>query len=815
MLDVIALGEILIDFTPAGRSEQEQPLFEQNPGGAPANVLCGLAKMGRRTSFIGAAGDDPLGHFLVSVLDRAGVGRSGLALMEGVHTTMAFVHLNDQGDRTFRFVRGADTLVSGEGAERELAAGCRIFHFGTLSMTHDASAGVTLAAVRQAQQTGALISFDPNLRISLWHSPDEAGAAIRKGLQVADIVKLSEEELRFAAGTDDVRAGAERLLSDYAAIRLILVTLGERGCLLCTRGASARVPGFRVNAIDTTGAGDACMAGLLDRLLDGAAQIESLDDQDLAGIGRFANAMGALATTRRGGIPAMPALQEIEDLLNHSEDDALNDKYRPHFHFTPPAQWMNDPNGLVYFEGEYHLFYQHHPQDSVWGPMHWGHAISRDLIRWEHQPVALAPDANGMIFSGCAVVDRRDTSGLFGGGAGLVAIFTHADTYLEATADGGEAERPRQRQSVAYSMDKGRSWTMYAGNPVLADPGIADFRDPKVFWHEPDGRWVMVIAAGDHIRFYTSPDLLSWTYASAFGHDAGCHEGVWECPDLFRMPVEGEEGAADRFKWVLLVSIGDGRPEGSKTQYFLGTFDGTSFAGEGEELLWLDEGRDNYAGVTWSDVPEADGRRILIGWMSNWKYANATPTEGWRGAMTIPRTLTLKDKPDGVRLCQQPVAELAALRGEASIRGGIVLDSAMWSEEQLTGDAYEIEAVFEPLGAGEFGFRVRRSGDGAEETVIGYIPAESQLFVDRTRSGEAGFSEAFPVRHGALLRPEADGTVRIRVLVDRCSVEAFGGDGEAALTDLIYPDPESVGLTIYAAKGAAKVRSLRFCALGG
>ena len=309
------------------------------------------------------------------------------------------------------------------------------------------------------------------------------------------------------------------------------------------------------------------------------------------------------------------------------------DPWRPQFHYSPRANWMNDPNGMVYFNGEYHLMYQYFPGGQSWGPMHWGHAVSRDLMHWEHRPVALYPDEFGMIFSGSAVVDWRDSSGFFGGKPGLVAVFTHH----AALPDTREV---RQSQSLAYSADGGRSWVKHKGNPVLTEPSLPDFRDPKVFWHEPEGRWIMALAAGDHIRFYASPNLREWTYTGEFGRREGSHQGVWECPDVFPLPVEGQPGET---RWVLLVSIG-GLPEdaeGSRTQYFLGTFRGGCFHGgePAETVHWLDAGRDHYAGVTWSDAP--DNRRILLGWMSNWKYAAVTPAASFRGAMTLPRELAL------------------------------------------------------------------------------------------------------------------------------------------------------------------------------
>ncbi|MEL7123923.1 MAG: glycoside hydrolase family 32 protein, partial [Bacteroidota bacterium] len=260
------------------------------------------------------------------------------------------------------------------------------------------------------------------------------------------------------------------------------------------------------------------------------------------------------------------------DVTEESKNENM-EQHRPIYHFTPPSKWMNDPNGMVYYEGEYHLFYQYYPDGTVWGPMHWGHAVSEDLVNWEHLPIGLYPDSLGYIFSGSAVIDTNNTSG-FGkdGQAPMVAIFTLAVEDEKGVP---------QRQGIAYSNDKGRTWTKYEGNPVI-DEGLMAFRDPKVFWHQPTSSWVMSIAATtdnvgirpDHIRFYSSPDLKNWRLMSDFGYDIGSQGGKWECPDLFKMKVEGTE----EYKWVLLVSINPGGPNGgSATQYFIGDFDGERF----------------------------------------------------------------------------------------------------------------------------------------------------------------------------------------------------------------------------------------------
>ena len=294
------------------------------------------------------------------------------------------------------------------------------------------------------------------------------------------------------------------------------------------------------------------------------------------------------------------------------QGNVIKEQHRPNFHFTPPSKWMNDPNGMVYYEGEYHLFYQYYPDGIVWGPMHWGHAVSKDMLSWEHLPIAIYPDSLGLIFSGSAVVDWKNTSG-FGqnGKPALVAIFTQHDMAGEKAG-----RNDFQYQSIAYSNDKGRTWTKYKGNPVIPNTNkIKDFRDPKMFWDEAHNQWTMVFAAQNHIKIWASKDLKNWTHQSDFGKEYGTHAGVWECPDLFPIQVEN----TNEQKWLLLQSLNPGSPNGgSGTQYFVGDFDGKTFTlatdfaknVSNSQAVWLDWGRDNYAGVTWSDIPKEDGRRL-------------------------------------------------------------------------------------------------------------------------------------------------------------------------------------------------------------
>ncbi|MDO3408292.1 GH32 C-terminal domain-containing protein [Saccharibacillus sp. CPCC 101409] len=495
--------------------------------------------------------------------------------------------------------------------------------------------------------------------------------------------------------------------------------------------------------------------------------------------------------------------------------------YRGSYHFSPKANWINDPNGLVHYDGEYHLFFQYHPFGTIWGPMHWGHAVSSDLVHWEELNIALVPDEHGAIFSGSAVVDWNNTSGFFSDGPGLVAVFTH------------HAETPGrpfiQHQSLAYSADRGRTWTKYEGNPVLRSEAPADFRDPKVFWHADTSSWVMILACGQVVKLFRSPDLKNWTESSSFGDGIGCHDGVWECPDLFPLAVDGD---SSRIIWVMLVSVGaqPNLAEGSRTQYFTGNFDGRTFVPDeaSRQIRWLDYGRDNYAGVSWSDVPAEDGRRLYIGWMSNWHYANQTPTEGWRGAMTIVRELTLETHGAQTVLVQRPTRELEERRRpllELGRSSAEELNEALDKLAPRLPDGYEV-TVRVPEGV-SFGVRVKEGAGAADVksgTLIGVDAAANTLYVDRTRSGVSDFHELFAGRHTAPLHDpvaeSAGGALELRIFVDRSSVEVFAGDGKAAVTDLIFPRAGANGISVSAdeaeeKEGAFAVEEFRLYAIGG
>ncbi|WLR60988.1 GH32 C-terminal domain-containing protein [Guptibacillus hwajinpoensis] len=492
----------------------------------------------------------------------------------------------------------------------------------------------------------------------------------------------------------------------------------------------------------------------------------------------------------------------------NSEEDILTseryEKYRSQFHYTPEKNWMNDPNGLVFHNGEYHVFYQYNPTGVTWGPMNWGHAVSTDLVNWERLPPALEEDENGFIWSGSVVIDEDNTA-RFGKDA-MVAMFTHEK--------GGN-----QSQSLAYSNDNGRSWQKYAGNPVLTNiDQFSVFRDPKVFWHEESNQWVMLLAVEDQfqkqfVRIYHSKDMKDWTFASDFGENQGSHEGVWEVPDLFPLPVDGDP---QNTKWVMQVSLSKGAPAGgSGVQYFIGDFDGTTFRNDNlaSTILYSDHGADYYAPLTFNHVP--DGRRIAMGWMNNWEYGQAIPTSIWRSKMTIPKELNLNSISNlGVRLVQNPVSELQSLRREESYWTNEVVEPGEDLLSDMKGETLEIVAKFQTdqSTAKEFGFNVRVGHD--EFTKVSYDIANATLSLDRSKSGDTSFSSSFGAKHEVVMMPSND-SVTIHLFVDRSSIEVFGNDGEVVLSDQIFPELTSDQLELYAIGGEVTLNSLAIYQLNG
>ena len=476
--------------------------------------------------------------------------------------------------------------------------------------------------------------------------------------------------------------------------------------------------------------------------------------------------------------------------------DYPNEQWRPQIHFTPKQAWMNDPNGMVYAFGTYHLFYQYYPDSTVWGPMHWGHATSKDLVHWEHQPIALYPDSLGYIFSGSAVLDESNTS-KFGKSneSPMVAIFTQHDPKGEK-----EGKTNFQNQSIAYSLDGGKSWTKYAGNPVLKNPGIKDFRDPKVSWNETTNKWIMTLATKDRVTFYSSPDLKYWTKESEFGAGVGAHGGVWECPDLFSFHASGET------VWVLLVSVNPGGPNGgSATQYFTGTFDGHRFTSFDTTTRWVDYGPDDYAGVTWSNTGD---RRIFMGWMGNWQYAQLVPTKKWRSAMTLPRELGLQKINSNYFVTLKPAAELNSLSNAPT-----VLRDLNVHDYDLTATTGEPNgpARVEIRGDKLQDFFITLSNKAGQKLVVGYDKTSNRYFIDRTASGNVSFEKGFGAKHFAprIARKES---FDLTIVLDAASVELFADGGLTVMTEIFFPDEDFERIHI-ASPQKFTLRSLQFSRL--
>ena len=463
--------------------------------------------------------------------------------------------------------------------------------------------------------------------------------------------------------------------------------------------------------------------------------------------------------------------------------DYYNEPYRPQFHFSPEEKWMNDPNGMVYYKGIYHLFYQYYPDDIVWGPMHWGHATSKDLVHWEHKPIALYPDEHGLIFSGSAVVDKNNSSG-FGSieNPPLVAIYTY---HLMEGEKAGKLDF--QTQGIAYSLDNGDTWTKFEGNPVIGNEGIKDFRDPKVAWHEETQKWIMSLVAGDHAKFYSSHDLKEWVLMSEFGKNLGAHGGVWECPDLFKLKVDG----TDEEKWVLLISINPGAPNGgSGTQYFIGDFDGQKFTTDQKEHLWVDWGTDNYAGVTYNNVPNGD--RIFIGWMSNWTYARDTPTEKWRSAMTLPRKLSLKKVGDDYHLFNYPVQGINALVSNKTDKTLVV---AAETNKLISSKNFNQSEISFTTASKDF--QLKFSNSANNELLLTMMGEGKTFFLDRSKSGLVDFQEDFGEGIQQMPVPDLpEGEYEVSVFIDWSSVEVFINNGQYVMTSQIFPNGNYTDLTI-------------------
>lgn len=545
----------------------------------------------------------------------------------------------------------------------------------------------------------------------------------------------------------------------------------------------------------------------------------------------FALGKGKTATIKILGLKKDALAVNLMKLSN-TFDTTNTDYYRPSYHFTPLYGWMNDPNGMVYKDGEYHLYFQYNPYGSKWGNMHWGHAVSKDLVHWEHLDPAIARDPVGHIFSGSSVIDKKNTAG-FGKDA-IIAIYTNNSVNHDEV------------QCIAYSNDNGRTFTKYEGNPVLTPfDGLKDFRDPKVFWYEKGKCWYMIVSADKEMRLYKSKNLKKWNYVSAFGKGIGQQPCQYECPDFFQLPVNGDK---KKMKWVMTMNINPGCWfGGSATEYFVGDFDGKKFTcPDANEVKWLDWGKDHYATVTFSNT----GDRVLgITWMSNWQYANLTPFKQNRGANGLPRELKLYEKNGKYYISEDVAPEVYALRKDTKN----VADASVSDEKMLAGvaanmeGAFEIEADVTPDANGIAGIEI--SNNKRERTMIYFDMKQGKVVMDRTESGLSDFGKQsvphdielawdkqlaaegkqparitnsinykndFALATWAPLSLCEDGkkTYHVDIFVDKSSVELFVDGGRIAMTNLVFPVAPYENVKLYTQGGKAEFKNLKVHKLG-
>ncbi|WP_395067418.1 glycoside hydrolase family 32 protein [Flavobacterium sp.] len=469
--------------------------------------------------------------------------------------------------------------------------------------------------------------------------------------------------------------------------------------------------------------------------------------------------------------------------------EKYKEQFRPQFHFTPESKWMNDPNGMVYLNGTYHLFYQYYPDGIVWEPMHWAHSVSTDLLHWKPLPIALYPDKLGWIFSGSCVIDKENTAG-FGANA-MIAIFTYHNDEISKSGN-----KNTESQGIAYSLDEGLTWTKYDANPVLNNSGEQDFRDPKVFWHESTSKWIMTLAVGDRIKLFSSKNLKKWQFESEFKPDNDTKElGVWECPDLFSIKSNNGET-----KWVLIINHGEKAPNGgSGTRYFVGNFDGKTFQ-ETQKDLWLDYGTDFYAGVTFSNVP--NDKKILISWMSNWQYATKVPTEVWRSAMTLPRELILKKQGFYYALDQKIVDTFSTITTSTFNKKTVEMPFSKEVDLSQTEISFDVEKNTSTI-------TIELSNKKGELFLIEL--SNGQLTTNRMKSGKIDFSETFASKVQKMPLSGAKIT-SFQLLMDKSSIEILLNDGRFSMTNLFFPK-EDYSIISIKSKDKKKIKNLKINAV--
>lgn len=472
---------------------------------------------------------------------------------------------------------------------------------------------------------------------------------------------------------------------------------------------------------------------------------------------------------------------------------------RPQIHYSPLRNWMNDPNGCVYFQGEYHLYYQYHPFDSNWGPMHWGHAVSDDLIHWNEKNIAISPDDKlGMVFSGSIVVDENNVSGFFNETPGLVAFFT-------SHIDFNDAPGGFEQQSLAYSSDNGNTWHYFKGNPVIANPGLLNFRDPKVFYHKESSAWIMVVVAGYEVMFYRSANLIDWEFSSKFGKGYGINDKLWECPDLLHFKTSMMQDI-----WILIVSCQNREmPENSAVQYFIGDFDGYQFTSydRPDRIRLFDYGCDFYATHSWHGIPETDSRQIWIGWVNNWAYANDIPTKPWRGVMSLPRSLSLGERDGNFYLKQLPISEIHSLIKESN---RIDICRKRNCLIRMKSDyTHELECEIQTGISGSVSFDFIYGNDERLKLILNGELGE--IVLDKSNLTLSDFHPKYnPITRVSI--PKTD-QINIRIIIDRSIIEVFINEGEYVFTSQIFPSSLLNSLE-YSTKGEISTISMIYNILG-
>ncbi len=775
---IISLGEALIDFIPL---DSTNTTYQKSPGGAPANVAVGVARLGAKSTFLGKVGDDVLGRFLHDTLCHYRVQTRQMRLTPDVRTGVVFVTNAEDGERSFDFYinPSADRFLKTAEILEDDFYNHRILHFGSISMIGSPAREATCYAVDLARENGMIVSYDPNLRLALWDSEEHARNTIRSMLGRIDLLKISEEELEFITGEKAIYKGFEKL-AEYN-IPLILITLGAEGSYVCTKQGNEHIPAMSVKAVDTTGAGDAFVSGMLYSLNEYEGDIQSLTLEEAVQMAKFAAVSGALAASTKGAMTSLPSLEEVRKYLQEageqymSKDKQLRkaayeeiakfktvveqDPYRLHYHIMPPVGLLNDPNGFIHWHGKYHLFYQWMPFKTGHGAKYWGHYSSQDLVNWKHEEIALTPS------------EWYEKNGCYSGSA----MEYEGKLYVFYTGNVKDEQGNRETYQCLAVSEGGIHFEKKGPVVKLPEGYTAHFRDPKV-WSQ-DGRYFMVVGAQTNelkgaVALFQSENLMDWEYVGVL---TGGGKGIlkdfgymFECPDLFNL--DGKD--------ILIFSPQGLQPEGMRYQnvyqagFVIGAFDpniGTYEHGGFDEL---DRGFDFYAPQTTKD---SKGRRILFAWMSvpdQNEQSHPTIKHQWLHNMTVPRELKLT----GDKLFQLPVKELEDLRVGEAIQHQLELKSQSYRLEGINGKSVELLVEDIVVSKGWFDITI----GGAAQVVYS---SEQHIFTLERQSYVNGVVEK---RQCQLER-----LYKLCIFIDTSSIEVFINEGEEVFTSRFYPSTDN------------------------